>query len=91
MEVLELKDFALAGAFFEDLFDERIRSYDWGRFDGKAVRISNCGLTDVPGWVYLTVGIELSRRSRKIFFGDKHNPRKVCSQPTTVPEVENET
>jgi hypothetical protein len=90
MEVLELNDFALDGAFFEDLFDERFNSYNWGRFDGKAVRVSNCGLTDVPGWVYLAVGIELSRRSRKIFFGDKHNPRKVFSPVTTTAKVENE-
>ncbi|MCX6833190.1 MAG: DUF2480 family protein [candidate division Zixibacteria bacterium] len=77
MEILELKDFANQGAFFEDDFDARFAACDWQRFDVQAVRISNCGLTDVPGWVYLSVGIELSQRARKIFFGDNHNPRKL--------------
>ena len=77
MEILELKDFANKGAFFEDDFDARFAAYDWRRFDNKAVRISNCGLTDVPGWVYLSVGIELSQRARKIYFGDNHDPRKL--------------
>jgi hypothetical protein len=77
MEILELKDFAIDGAFFEDDFDTRFATYNWQRFDDQAVRVSNCGLTDVPGWVYLTVGIELSQRARKIFFGDNHNPRKL--------------
>jgi hypothetical protein len=80
MEILELKDFAQDGAFFEDLFDARFAAFDWQRFDDKAVRVSNCGLTDVPGWVYLSVGIELSQRARKIFFGDNHNPRKLFTR-----------
>lgn len=82
MEILELKDFAFDGAFFEDDFDARFGGYDWQRFDGKAVRVSNCGLTDVPGWVYLSIGIELSQRARKIFFGDNHNPRKLFARKT---------
>jgi hypothetical protein len=77
MEILELKDFANEGVFFEADFDARFAAYGWQRLDGKAVRVSNCGLTDVPGWVYLSVGIELSQRARKIFFGDNHNPRKL--------------
>jgi hypothetical protein len=80
MEILELKDFAQDGAFFEDFFDARFTAFDWQRFDDKAVRVSNCGLTDVPGWVYLSVGIELSQRARKIFFGDNHNPRKLFTR-----------
>ena len=77
MEILELKDFSEDGAFFEDLFDQKFAQFDWGRYDDKAVRISNCGLTDVPGWVYLFVGIELSKHARKIFFGDRHDPKKI--------------
>ncbi len=92
MEVLELKDFAVDGAFFEDEFDVRFRSYNWQRFDDEAVRVSNCGLTDVPGWVYLAIGIELSRRARKIFFGDVHNPRKLFSrEKDTSRRVNDET
>jgi len=82
MEILELKDFAQDGVFFEDYFDTQFQTYDWQRFDDKAVRVSNCGLNVVPGWVYLTVGIELSRRARKIFFGDNHNPRKLFVRKT---------
>lgn len=77
MEILELKDFAAEGVFFEDAFDHRVASYDWQRFDGRSVRVSNCGLKEVPAWVYLTIGIELSGRARKIFFGDPHKPRKL--------------
>jgi hypothetical protein len=80
MEILELKDFAQEGAFFEESFDAQFANYDWRRFDDKAVRISNCGLTDVTGWVYLSIGIELSQRARKIFFGDNHNPRKLFTR-----------
>jgi len=80
MEILELKDFANKGAFFEDDFDVRFAAYDWQRFNNKVVRVSNCGLTDVPGWVYLSVGIELSQRACKIFFGDNHNPRTLSTR-----------
>jgi hypothetical protein len=82
VEILELRDFALEGAFFEDTFDERFRAYNWSRFDNQPVRVSSCGLTDVPGWVYLSIGIELAGRARKIFFGDKHHPRKLFSRMT---------
>jgi hypothetical protein len=84
MIILELRDFAADGVFFEDVFDERFRQCNWSRFDGQAVRVSNCGLTEVPGWVYLAVGIELAGRARKIFFGDVHNPRKLFSRESTV-------
>jgi hypothetical protein len=92
MEILELKDFANKGVFFEQDFDSRFGAYDWQRFDDQAVRVSNCGLTDVPGWVYLSIGIELSKRARKIFFGDNHNPRKLFARKTgTDSQVEHET
>ena len=80
MEILEISDFAEEGVFFEESFDRRVSSYKWDRFDDKPVRISNCGLTDVPGWVYLQIGIQLSGRAKKIFFGDPKNPKKLYSR-----------
>jgi hypothetical protein len=82
METLELRDFANKGAFFEDDFDARFAAFNWQKFDDKAVRVSSCGLTEVPGWVYLSIGIELSQRARKIFFGDNHNARKLFARKT---------
>ena len=77
MELLELKDFARDGVFFEDHFDEVFSSYDWDRFNDKAVRVSNCGMHNVPGWVYLQIGIELAKRARKVFFGDSNKPKRI--------------
>ncbi len=77
MEVLELTDFAENGVIFEAAFDQKFREYNWERFNGKAVRISNCGLQIVPGWVYITVGIELAGRARKIFYGDAKEPKRL--------------
>lgn len=77
MVVLELKDLSEDGVFFEDSFEQKFRAYDWSRFDNQAVRVSNCGLDIVPGWVYLTVGIELAKRARKIFFGDAYEPKRI--------------
>jgi hypothetical protein len=92
MEILELKDFAQDGVFFETFFDTQFAAYNWRRFDDQAVRVSNCGLNDVPGWVYLSVGIELSHRARKIFFGDNHNPRKLFTRETDTDfKVKHET
>ncbi len=77
MEILELKDFSENGAIFEDSFDRKFRAYDWERFNGKAVRVSNCGLHNVPGWVYIMVGIELAPRARKVFYGDAGQPKRL--------------
>ena len=82
MEILELSDFSDNGAFFEDLFDEKFRNYNWDRFNGKPARISNCGLTNVPGWAYLLVGIELAKRAQKISFGDSKNPKRIFRRET---------
>ncbi len=77
MEVLELKDLAEDGVFFEDAFERKCRDYDWSRFDDKAVRVSNCGLHNVPGWAYMMIGIELAGRARKIFYGDTKEPKRL--------------
>lgn len=77
MQILELRDLSDAGAFFEDSFETRWRGYDWSRFDDQSVRVSNCGLSAVPGWVYLRVGIELAQRARRVFFGDQKHPMRV--------------
>ncbi len=77
MELIELKDFSNEGVFFEDDFDLKFRAYDWKRLDDKAVRISACGLEQIPAWVYLLVGIELSKHARKIFFGDSSQPKRI--------------
>ena len=80
MEILEISEFSEEGVFFEESFDRRVAAFDWSRFNDKPVRVSNCGLTDVPGWVYLQIGIQLSGRAKKIFFGDPKNPKKLYSR-----------
>ena len=90
MELLELRDFSDKGAFFEDDFDKKFAAYDWNRFNKKAVRISNCGLTNVPGWAYLIIGIELSKRAKRIYFGDNYDPKKIFrreNEPADDPKV----
>ena len=77
MELLELKDFSEDGVFFEDDFDKRFKAFDWKQFNDKSVRISACGLEQIPAWVYLLIGIELSRHARKIFFGDSNQPKRI--------------
>lgn len=77
MEILELGELSEEGLFPEEEFDRKVKRLDWSRFQNKSVRVSNCGLTQVPGWVYLKVGIELALRARKVFFGDVHNPKKL--------------
>jgi hypothetical protein len=84
MEILELKDFSEGDIFSEDHFDRKVLEFDWERFRDKAVRVSNCGLTQVPGWVYMQIGIELAWRARKVFFGDPHNPRRVFRREAEV-------
>lgn len=77
MEVLELKDLSEEGVFFEDDFEQRFHAFNWGQFNDKAVRISACGLDNIPAWVYLLVGIELAKHARKIFFGDSKQPKRI--------------
>lgn len=72
-----MKDFSDDGVFFEDDFDKRFQAFDWKQFDDKAVRISACGLEQIPAWVHLLIGIELSRHARKIFFGDSSQPKRI--------------
>lgn len=88
MELLELKDFSEGGAFFEDDFDKKFKLFDWKRFDDKAVRISACGLPHIPAWVYLLIGIELSKHARKIFFGDSAQPKRIFKRETDNNEDE---
>jgi hypothetical protein len=85
MEILELRDFAVEGIFTEADFDRKIGEFDWSRFADKSVRVSNCGLTQVPGWVYLQVGIQLAGRARKVFFGDVHSPKRIYKRETESP------
>jgi hypothetical protein len=77
MEVLELQEFSQEGIFLEDDFDRLVAEFDWDSLRDKAVRVSNCSLTNVPGWVYLKIGFELAGRARKVFFGDHKNPKRI--------------
>jgi hypothetical protein len=77
MEVLDLNELSDEGAFFEDAFEQKLSSFNWERYADKTVRITSCGLINVPGWVYLQVGIELSKRASKIFYGDAKNPKRI--------------
>lgn len=83
MQILELKDFAEDGIFAEDEFDRKVATHDWEQYRDQAVRISSCALSQIPGWVFLQIGVELAGRARKIFFGDPHNPKKVFNRETT--------
>lgn len=84
MEVLELKQFSDNGVFVEEVFDRKVEAFDWFRFRDMSVRVSSCGLTQVPGWVYLQIGIELAGQARKVFFGDVHNPKRVFRRKSTL-------
>ncbi len=80
MVVLELSDFSEDGIFAEEAFDSKFAEHDWTQYRDQAVRISGCGLTQVPGWVFLQIGIALAAQARKVLFGDRHTPKRVFSR-----------